>query len=301
MIPESFYAPEVRCDWPIDAKMKKVWAKQLDLLQVFMDLCNAHGLRHYALGGTLIGAVRHKGFIPWDDDLDMGMPRADYEKFVRIANGALSAPYFLQTTTTDTDCFRLFSRLRNANTTGITGRCHHFRCNNGIFIDIFPLDSYRATLRDRAMYRYSNFLQRAFEQKMRYKPGKKHSLTGRILYPISKVINYPKAFESHQRLCEKISRRQTPILAQVYTATHTYPLPKMLWQRADFEQAILLDFECLKIPCPMGYDRMLTTMYGDYMQFPPVEKRGLHHTIVFDPDTPYKQYCHEHYHVQYDN
>ena len=301
MIPEHFLEPEVRCEWLVDAKMKKIWATQLDLLRVFIAFCDKHGLRHFALGGTLIGAIRHKGFIPWDDDLDMGMPREDYEKFVRLISDELNPPYFLQTTTTDVDYFRLFTRLRNSDTTGITSRCHRFRCNNGIFIDVFPLDSYRATLSNRLMYRYSNFLQRAFEQKMRYLNSKKHTLGGMLLYPISKCINYAKAFEQHQRLCEKISRRQTPILAQVYTATHGYPLPKMLWQREDFEQTVLMDFEYMKIPCPAGYDRMLTTMFKNYMEFPPIEQRGMRHTIEFDPDTPYKQYCHEHYGVQYDD
>ena len=82
--PEEFFREEVRCDYTVTAKMKRVWAAELGMLHRFAQVCERHGLRWYAMGGTLLGAVRHKGFIPWDDDIDLLMPRADYDRLLEI-------------------------------------------------------------------------------------------------------------------------------------------------------------------------------------------------------------------------
>ena len=93
-IQESFYNPEVRCGYEVSAKMKKIWAVELDLLAKFIDVCNKHELNYFVDGGTLLGAVRHKGFIPWDDDVDVIMPREDYDKLFEIAAQEFQYPYF---------------------------------------------------------------------------------------------------------------------------------------------------------------------------------------------------------------
>jgi len=80
-LPDGFLQSEYRDGYFVDATMKRVWAVELDLLEQFQNICKRHSLKYYAIGGTLLGAVRHKGFIPWDDDIDVGMPRADYDQF----------------------------------------------------------------------------------------------------------------------------------------------------------------------------------------------------------------------------
>ena len=88
---------EMRDGYPVAPEMKKLWAVELDLLRVFLSHCERHGLKCWVEGGTLLGAVRHKGFIPWDDDLDVAMMRDDYDRLCQIGNDGLSEPYFLQT------------------------------------------------------------------------------------------------------------------------------------------------------------------------------------------------------------
>ena len=118
---------------------------ELDILKQFINICNKENLQYYVVGGTLLGAVRHKGFIPWDDDIDVSMPRQDYEKFLTVAKKYLSEPYFLQTRITDKNTLFNYAKIRNSNTTFIEQSIKKLDMNHGVFIDIFPLDYYPAS------------------------------------------------------------------------------------------------------------------------------------------------------------
>lgn len=139
---EQFLQPEVRCDTYIGIEMKQVWFAELQLLEKFIDVCNKHGLSYQLVGGSLLGAIRHKGFIPWDDDIDVGMLRPDYDRFVQLAKNELEAPFFLQTPLTDPGRNIDYVQIRNSATTAIDLRYvdDHNTFNQGIFIDIFPID-----------------------------------------------------------------------------------------------------------------------------------------------------------------
>ena len=137
-----FLEPEVRCDHEVTAEVKALWKVELDLLEAFIAICKKHNLRYMAFGGTLLGAVRHHGFIPWDDDIDVCMFREDYDKFLEFAPNELPAGLFLQTAISDPEYPYGFAKLRNSNTSCIekTRILNHHCTNQGIFIDIFPLD-----------------------------------------------------------------------------------------------------------------------------------------------------------------
>lgn len=126
----------------IGIEMKQVWFAELQLLEKFIDVCNKHGLSYQLVGGSLLGAIRHKGFIPWDDDIDVGMLRPDYDRFVQLAKNELEAPFFLQTPLTDPGRNIDYVQIRNSATTAIDLRYvdDHNTFNQGIFIDIFPID-----------------------------------------------------------------------------------------------------------------------------------------------------------------
>lgn len=135
----SFFEEEVRCDHLITKEMKKVWAAEMNILEEFDKICSAHHLRYYVAYGTLLGAVRHQGFIPWDDDIDVWMFREDYETLKKIAAQEVRAPYFFQDTYTDTMLWA-FSKIRDSRTTAIENFNIPKSFNQGMFIDIFPLD-----------------------------------------------------------------------------------------------------------------------------------------------------------------
>ena len=134
---ESFLKEEIRSGFPVNEKRKKVWAVELELLQKFDEVCRKYNLTYYAYYGTLLGAVRHQGFIPWDDDIDVVMFREDYEKLQAVAPEEFREPYFFQNSYTD-QMLWFFSKLRDSRTTAIEFPARNL--HQGIFIDIFPLD-----------------------------------------------------------------------------------------------------------------------------------------------------------------
>ena len=127
--------------YQISAEMKKVWAVQIDLLKELERVCNKYNIKYFACGGTLLGSVRHQGYIPWDDDIDIMMIRDEYEKLLEHKD-EFQSPYFLQTPYTDENgYFDSNIKLRNSYTTGFMPQDLHLKINKGIFIDIVPLDA----------------------------------------------------------------------------------------------------------------------------------------------------------------
>lgn len=122
-----------------DQLQQQIWATEQEILDVIHQVCTEHGLRYSLAYGTLLGAVRHKGFIPWDDDIDLMMPREDYEKLLVIWNQSAPKGYILQNTRTDPDFTQNFTKIRKDHTTFLQGeseREKHY--HKGIFVDIFP-------------------------------------------------------------------------------------------------------------------------------------------------------------------
>ena len=134
-IPVGFLDEEERCGHIVSKQMKEVWAIQLDLLAEFDRVCNKHNIKYFASGGTALGAIRHKGFIPWDDDMDL---------ILEIAPHEFKPPYFLQNKFSDPEANETISKFRNIETTALLkdeiGSCFNY-CK-GIFIDIFSHWSY---------------------------------------------------------------------------------------------------------------------------------------------------------------
>ena len=140
-LPDGFLDEEERCGYRVSKEMKKVWAVELDLLAEFDRVCRKHNLRYLATGGTLLGAVRHQGYIPWDDDLDIEMLREDYLKLLKVLPSELPDNYALQTNETDPGYFFTYAKLRDKRST-LSEVNHYDRIfrYKGIYIDIFPLE-----------------------------------------------------------------------------------------------------------------------------------------------------------------
>lgn len=286
---DDFLNEEVRDGYLVSKNMKKVWLIELDLLSQFIKLCNKYNLRYWVGFGTLLGAVRHKGFIPWDDDMDVWMPREDYDNLLKYGNSDLRDPYFLQTTLNDDDYYCSFARLRNSNTTGILVS-HRNRCNNGIYMDICPLDGLdKSKLKQkfRSLYiRILNICAHAYLYNIN------HSFITRIIHYILRMpfikFKYKHLYVKVNKLAKKVTWEHAKQVGIV--AFWPYEYRRNCFRKDAFSKYKIMPFENIMVNIPIGYDHILSTLYGKYMNYPPVDSRGNWHNFTFEPDMDYKTY-----------
>lgn len=293
-IEENFYHAEVRCGYEIPAEMKKIWAVELDLLAKFMDVCERHGLRYFADGGTLLGAVRHKGFIPWDDDVDVIMPREDYDKLFEIAAQEFQHPYFFQNTMTENGFFRTHAQLRNSTTTGFIEIDSKKDINRGIFLDIFPLDGIpnsriKQWLLRKRIENEKKVLAYEYDRDYDRLPLK-GKINYKLVHAFFKVVSFKKFFNrfNHKTLA-KYSKRPTQLVGDLSLKWRE----NVHWKAEWFDGFVLLPFENLQVRAPLFYKEVLARQYGNFMKLPQdvtAANGRCHGEVTFDPDTPYADF-----------
>ena len=273
-LPESFLHEETRRDYTISAEMKKVWAVQLDLLQELIRVCREHNLRVFADSGTLIGAVREKGFIPWDDDIDVAMPREDYDKLMALSS-EFHDPYFLQSITTHEYYINRFAQLHMKGTSAIRrgSRQRHQQC---IYIDIFVLDSIPAT--PRAIKRHYNRVKSVrlkLKLAMKLRDHIPHSWYTYIRSHINFLSDkyWFSRFEDVMRSIRHTDR--TPYAAYLCQRM-TLPVVSLNC----YSETLWMPFEHILVPVPAGFDEVLRLQYGDYMK--PVQAPTQHGQMLFE-------------------
>lgn len=288
---------ETKCGFLISEKRKAIWNVQLGLLKKLGEVCKKNNLRYWIASGTLLGAIRHKGFIPWDDDIDVIMPRKDYDKLSEISKNEFCYPYFFQDIYSENNYPGIHSKVRDCRTTAISKNWLFNNINQGIFIDIFPLDGVPCTQQE-----YENLANIAYkkakELRFYYEYEKILSLNPKVRKvlnerkkiarnAIGSCLDYVKAFREYENMFKKYdyetSKNIGPIAFSLETQWH------VSFDREWFMNTVYLDFERLSVPAPAGYSAVLEAYYGhDYMT--PKKCSMFYSTVYFDPFVPYKDH-----------
>lgn len=258
--------------------LKKVQMIQLEMVKYIHRICEQNNLSYIMLGGTLLGAVRHKGFIPWDDDLDIGMPREDYDKLITLLTEKSDPAYFIQTYETEKHGITPFAKLRKNGTTYLQKGTEGIDFHVGVFIDIFPLDFIPAPLekknrRRQLRLREYNFAIKRKEGYIVERTGIKRlkSLPSFVLsfLPKSVLISWIDRIAGS---CEK-----TDWYASLFS---NYTVDKVYYSREDLESRMLMEFEDTQLYAPKDWEGLLTRMFKKYMELPPEDKRDSGHNVV---------------------
>lgn len=248
---------------------KEVKQLQLDILSSVHDFCDSNGLRYSLAGGTLLGAVRHKGFIPWDDDIDILMPRPDYELFIQKYQ---KEHHVVQNYITDKGYFFLFTKIYDDRTTIIEDRT-----KTGVCIDVFPVDGL-PNKEEATNYidRQNEYVEELKKNTQYFKFRKGHFL--KLRYYI-KLLIYPSRESTIKKLEELHNTYKFESSSYAGAVSGMYGIRELL-ESDVFKEYIDLPFEDRSFKCLAQYDKYLTSLYGDYMLLPPEEKRVGDHNFT---------------------
>lgn len=287
IISKNFLKPETRCGFYVDEKRKKIWTVELDLLMELDRVCKKYNLKYFLNGGTLLGAIRHKGFVPWDDDIDVAMLRGDYEKFKEVATIEFSNPYFIQTPNTDPGYYFSYIKLRNSRTSDISIPFRYEKFNQGIAIDIFVFDNCLKEEMESINKTVAEMIADNSAYMRKSNPNPTEEDLRRINNHSGK--NPMDVCDQLTQIAKKYANIETENVCDILSIV--YDVDRRIWNRQVFDKVVYKSFEGFEFPVPWQYDVFLSTLYKNYMEFPPVEKRGnWHEGEIFEPDIPYEEF-----------
>lgn len=268
--------------------MTELQKKELELLKYFIDVCEYLKVKYYLVCGSALGTVKYKGFIPWDDDIDVALPRNDYEIFVREAQKYLPQNIFVQTYKTESNFPQIYCKLRDSDTTYIENSARKLSINHGIFIDVFPLDGYpkKEIEQKKLEFKkriYQNLLWSCYEIERKG--------LSNVLCKIYRVLGISKNID-------KVVAKYEKLISSYSIENSTYICNHGNWQGtkeyADYRQygeGTWGKFESLQVRIPEKYDEYLVQKYGDWKIDLPVEEQVGHHTYyILDIENPYSKY-----------
>lgn len=265
--------------------LRTLQLKELELLRQFTDFCRINRLHYYVLGGTLLGAVRHKGFIPWDDDIDVGLPREDYDRFLRLTEEK-DPGFTVHTYKNDPDHYRYFSKIEDPSVKVIR-HDNQVEEVGAAWMDVFPLDGAPNLAPVRALWKYYILYRRAMYKLSCFSKGvnvnkKNRPLVERILVfmgmhlPVEKLLSTRRELDKLDFALRLFPYRKS---AWVVNAMGAYKFNEM-FHKKHWLKGRWYDFEGMKVWGASDYDFVLTQMYGDYMTPPPEDDRNHHGSAV---------------------
>ena len=254
--------------------------KQMQILDEIEKICEKHNLIYFLSEGTLLGAIRHKGFIPWDDDLDISMPREDYEKFKIIAMNELNKKHELDYFKTNKHYFLPFIKVREKKTIYLEKKLINYMGLKGIFVDIFPLDDTKKP---------NSYLMK-FQSKLEHIIAATLSFKSRVIHNRSKkekvflTLLSVLPFKFLVWLQDKVMTFQNNSKCKYFASYGITPKKKPAYEKEKLLPTKKAIYENRVYNIPNDSDYYLKVLYGDYMTLPPKEKRKSHKPIKIEFD-----------------
>ncbi len=264
-----------------DKQFDEVKKIQLEILLEFDRVCRENDIKYSLYFGTLLGAVRHKGFIPWDDDIDVVMERGEYNKFMEIQKKNIDSNFFVQNYETDPNFFRSFSRIRKNDTLYLQRFFQHVDIHHGIFIDIFPFDSvYEDVAKEKKRIKLLQRLRRINVIKYFGVDEKANILKKISQKTIDFIIPNPWFNQMITKVNIKRNDQNLEWCSHLTDRVDNTMFKKWLIKKDELLDLVELEFEGHKFYAIKSYKNVLENIYGDYMELPPVEQRVPHHQII---------------------
>ncbi len=268
--------------------MNGLQACEFEILKELVCVFEKLNISYFLIGGSALGAVKYKGFIPWDDDIDIGIFRDDYENFLKEGQALLPKHLFLQNFKTDENFSLIYSKVRNSKTTYIETGSAHMKINHGVFIDIFPLDGYPKEKKEQMKLankkrKYTLIGNCGFN----YERSPKEALLVKAMRLLRVDKRTKKALKKYEEMICRFKTEDSDIICNY----GNWKGEREYVPREYYGKGILAEFEGLRVRVPEMYDEYLTQKYGDWRADPPeTEQQGHHFCTACDLTKPYTHY-----------
>lgn len=256
-------------------KLKKMQIIEVELLDEFVRICKKHNLKYYLMFGSLLGAVRHKGFIPWDEDMDVALFRADYNRFREVVLEELKEGYFFHDYITDKNNPSSIVRIRKDGTVFASDKALKLgMTHNGFWIDIFPIDN--VDCENSFIFKLQRILNKPlrrliFHRALKDCTGLSYSWLRRILHSVSCILPL-RIWQNIREIVFQLNKNDNSEYCVIFSAT--YPCNTLVPKKV-YGEPVKVEFEGKFYNAPQDWDLLLTQIYGDYMTPPPEEKRKI--------------------------
>jgi len=272
----------------ISLDIKRIQSVELEILKITVDILEKNNIRSFLVGGTCLGAIRHNGFIPWDDDIDIGLFREDYEKARIVLMRDLPKEYLYIDNRTNPENPYNFGKVKKRGTAFVQAGDEHLNIHHGIYIDLFPFDDCADTI-DKCineMKTIKRYRLAADIANMNYYKGDvPRKFAQRCLIFLGHLLLDKRRIQNKiDKLCMRHLGQHSELVCSFLGQYST----KDIFDRSVFGEGTFVEFENSFFRVPVKYDEYLSRVYGDYRKLPPLDKRVAPHDILFlDFDSEY--------------